>query len=159
MSRLEKLQRTCFWLAIVTAGLGLTSASGCSAVEQLEPDLVWVVHPVLVALGTAAGIASLRRGAEIDRERWRIAEDPTVTSGEREYAHKNAERERRLAGIAFAGAPLMLGYWLAYQIESPADSIRAQLLPVSGIVGFVIGVLIGKWVERDDPNRDTTTPS
>ena len=66
-------------------------------------------------------------------------EDSQLTSDERDYAHRYAERERRWASTAFLSAPLMLGYWMAYQLEGGGRSLDAQLLPLTAVVGAVIG--------------------
>ena len=38
----------------------------------------------------------------------------------------------------------MLGYWLAYQVEGGVRLLFAQLLPVSALVGAVIGLIAGR---------------
>ena len=67
----------------------------------------------------------MARAREIDRERWEVVDDPLLTSGEREYAHKEAERERRWAGTVFLTAPVALAYWTAYQVTPEAVRGRA----------------------------------
>ncbi len=153
MSRLERLQKSFFWFAIVCAVLGVVSASGCSPFPAIPPSSLSVLHPLLLVLGFIGGILSVRRGDEIDRERWSVAEDSTVTSGEREYAHKHAERARRWAGISFAGGPLMFGYWMAYQVGAEGNRLSANLLPVTGVAGFALGLLVGKLRGRSDGRR------
>ena len=148
MSRLERLQKIYFWSAVVCAALGLVSSSGCSPIAELPPSTIWGLYPLLLAFGLVAGVLAVRRAKEIDRERWSIAEDSSLTSGEREYAHKNAERERRWAGLSFAGGPLMFGYWMAYQVGVEDDRIIAHLLAVTGIAGFAVGLLVGKLESR-----------
>jgi hypothetical protein len=103
---------------------------------------------LLFVFGVVAGLLAVRRADEIDQERWRIAEDSSLTSGEREYAHKNAERERRLTAGSFAGGPLMFGYWMAHQVGVEDERLSADLLPVAGVVGFAVGLLIGKFENR-----------
>ncbi len=82
---------------------------------------------------------ALARGEEIDRERWRVVDDPDLTSGEREYAHRRAERLRRWANTSYVAAPLMLGYWMAYQVTGEGRRLAAQLLPATALVGSVLG--------------------
>lgn len=157
MTRLERLQRVSFWVAVVSAGAGFLTSAGCGVLPAMaESQLVWL-HPFLLVLGGVAGYLSVFRSHEIDRERWAIAEDPSLTSGERDYAHRNAERERRMASTSFLAAPLMLGYWMAYQIEGEGRLLAAQLLPVTGLVGAVIGLLVARWRARasgiDEPSQ------
>ena len=154
MSILERLQKSFFWFAVACAALGVASGSGCSPFPELPPSSISLLHPLLLIVGIIAGMLSIGRGDEIDRERWKIAEDPTVTSGEREYAHKHAERKQRWAGISFAGAPLMFGYWMAYQVGVDGDRLYAHLLPVTGIAGFAVGLVVaGKLRSRDEDQR------
>ena len=40
----------------------------------------------------------------------------------------------------------MLGYWLAYQVEGEGEQLAAQLLPVTALVGGVIGLIAGRRV-------------
>jgi hypothetical protein len=148
MSKLERFQKIFFWLAVVCAGLGLVSSSGCSPLAALPPDALWALHPLLFAFGVVGGVLAVRRADEIDQQRWRFAEDSALTSGERKYAHKNAEKERRLAGGSFAGGPLMFGYWMAHQVGAEDDRLSADLLPVAGVVGFAVGLLLGKLENR-----------
>ena len=148
MSRIERIQKIYFWVAIACAGLGVVSSSGCSPLPVFPSGMLWVLHPLLFLLGAVSGALNLRRTEQIDRQRWEVAEDSTVTSGEREYAHKEAERERRWAGICFAGGPLMLGYWLAYQLTVESGRAEAHLLPVTGIAGFVVGLGVIKILGR-----------
>ena len=144
MSPIERSQKISFWVAVISAGLGLMASTGCSPLPQLPTGAVWLLHPLLLLLGALAGLANVRRADDLDRERWQVAEDPTVSGGEREYAHKHAERERRWAGISFAGGPLMLGYWLAYQSGGSDHRLESHLLPVTGLAGFALGIVLDK---------------
>ena len=144
MSRLFRFQKVSFWVGVVCAGLGLVTSSGCSPFPTFSEQTLWFLHPTLFLLGCICGYLSVLRVKEIDRDRWTIAEDPSLTSGEREYAHKYAERERRWAAAAFGAAPLMVGYWWAYQVSLGNDRLTAHLLPVTGIVGFAVGLVVGK---------------
>ena len=148
MARIERVQKVYFWIAIASAGLGVVSSSGCSPLPTFPSGVLWVLHPLLFLLGAVSGALNLRRSEQIDRQRWEVAEDSTVTRGEREYAHKDAESERRWAGVCFAGCPLMLGYWLAYQVMTESGRVEAHLLPVTGIAGFAVGLGIAKTLGR-----------
>lgn len=144
MSRLERLQRISFWLAIAGGALGFLTSAGCSMAPAIPVGWVNVLHPMLLVIGGLLGYFSVFRTEEIDRERWRIAEDSSLTSGERDYAHRFAERQRRGASTAFLAAPLMLGYWMAYQVEGEGSELAAQLLPVTAVLGSLTGLLIAR---------------
>jgi hypothetical protein len=100
-------------------------------------------------MGIVTGLAAAARFDEIDRNRWQVVEDPMLTSDERDYAHQYAERERRWAATAFLAAPLMLGYWMAYQLEGGGRRLEAQLLPLTAVVGSVIGFVTARLRARD----------
>lgn len=155
MTRLERLQKVSFWVAVVSATLGFLTSAGCGPVPEIPDSSVRLLHPLLLILGGIVGYLSVFRGDEIDRERWRIVEDPSLTSGERDYAHKYAERQRRLASTSFLAAPLMLGYWMAYQVEGDGQALAAQLLPVAALLGSVVGVVVARHrvsvSGRDEP--------
>jgi hypothetical protein len=150
MTVLERRQRVAFWVAVVSAGLGFLTSAGCGPLPGLPTASLWFLHPVLLALGALAGYESVMRNTEIDRVRWRIAEDSTLTSGEREYAHRNAERQRRGSSTSFIAAPLMLGYWLAYQVEGGGRGLAAQLLPAVALVGAVAGLVVARLGTGED---------
>lgn len=139
MTRLERAQRVSFWVAVVSATLGFLTSAGCRMLPEISSSWVGSLHGLLFVLGAVAGYLAVGRGREIDRERWRVAEDPSLTSGERDYAHKYAERERRGAVTSFLAAPLMLGYWLAYQVVGEGQNLAAQLLPATALLGSVAG--------------------
>lgn len=107
---------------------------------RLLPLLPWwllpAAHPLLAALGVAAGRAAVRRGREVDAERWAVVDEPLATAKEREYAHKEAERERRVSATVFLGAPVFLGYWGLYQFP-PGPG--AWALPIAGLAGYLAG--------------------
>lgn len=144
MTRLERLQRVSFWVAVGSATLGFLTSAGCRMAPEIPAAAIGHLHVSLVAIGAVAGYLSVFRSLEIDRERWRIAEGPSLTSGERDYAHRYAERQRRVASTSFLAAPLMLGYWLAYQVVGEGQSLAAQLLPVTGLMSAVVGCAVGR---------------
>ena len=154
MSRLERAQRVSFWVAVVSATLGFSTSAGCRLAPEIPDASLGLLHPLLFLVGGIAGYLSVFRTHEIDRERWRIAEEPSLTSGERDYAHRYAERQRRLASTSFLAAPLMLGYWMAYQVEGEGQLLAAQLLPVTGLVGSVVGLLVARLKTGRDGGAD-----
>lgn len=152
MSPLERAQKVAFWIAVFCATLGFVTSAGCGPIPELPGGLALWLHPVLLAMGIVAGFASAARNDEIDRKRWQVVEDPMLTSDERDYAHRYAERERRWASTAFLSAPLMLGYWMAYQLEGEGRRLEAQLLPLTAVVGSVIGYVVARLRA---PGRET----
>jgi hypothetical protein len=148
ISRLRRLQRLALRVAIVAALLGLATASGCAPGLDLPRAALAVLHPLLLLLGGLAGWAASRRMSEIDSERWRIARDPDLTSGERQYAHREAEARRRRAAAARRGAPLLIGYCSSSQIEASLDSLAAQLLGVTALTGGILGLLVSRRLEH-----------
>lgn len=128
--------------SIATAGAVAALVLGflASIDVRLLPILPWWLlvpaHPLLAALGVAAGRAAIRRGREIEAERWAVVDEPLATAKEREHAHGEAERERRVSATVFLGAPVFLGYWGLYQFP-PGPG--AWALPVSGLVGYLAG--------------------
>ena len=145
MTRLERFQKVALWVAVGCATIGFLTSTGCQMLPNAPRQALAVLHPVLFALGAVFGVASQRRSEEIDRERWKIVEDPLLTSGERDWAHKNAERKRRAAGTAFLDAPLALGYWLAHQIEG--RGLAADLLAATAVLGAVAGLILARFLE------------
>jgi len=152
MTRLERVQKVSFWVAVSSATLGFLTSAGCRMVPEIPAEAVKYLHVALILVGAGAGYLAVARGDEVDRERWRIAEDPSLTSGERDYAHRYAERQRRWASTSFIAAPLMLGYWLAYQVEGEGQALAAQLLPVSALMGSMSGWFAARFTaRRGDP--------
>jgi hypothetical protein len=48
---------------------------------------------------------------------------------------------------------LMFGYWMAYQVGVDGDRLYAHLLPVTGIAGFALGLLVGRLRSRGEDRR------
>ncbi len=151
--RIERLEKVALWVAGLCGVLGILTSGGCLHLPTVPRAALGLLHPLLLAAGAVCGWAVVVRDRAIDRRRWQVVEDDQLTSGEREWAHKEAERQRRRAGISFVGAPLILGYWLAYQVEGAGRLLAAQLLPVTALVGAVIGLIASRlhdrWKESD----------
>ena len=139
----KRAQRVAFWLMVVGAVLAASAALGVTSLPSRPPSLVWSLHAVLTAFGAACGISAVARSREIDRERWRLLGDSSLTSGEREYAHREAEAELRSAGRAFVLCGVALGAFCAYLLRIPGTIGAADLLIVTPLFGFAVGLLAG----------------
>ena len=144
MTRLERFQKVALWVAVGCATMGFLTSTGCQMLPDAPRQALLILHPLLFAFGDVFGVAAHRRSEEVDRERWEIVEDPLLTSGERDWAHKNAERKRRAAGTAFLAAPLALGYWLAHQIAG--RGLAADLLAATAVLGSVAGLILARFL-------------
>jgi hypothetical protein len=130
-------------VAILFVVLGFFASLGHGPLPPLPAALAAPLHGVLVALGAGAGVAAGRRQAEIDAQRFEYLRDPHATKAERELAHKDAERTLRFAHLALVGAPLALGYWLAYEL-APGAPPWARALPASPLAGYGLSLLLGR---------------
>lgn len=135
---LDRLQRLSVWVAFVAGLLGFLASIDLRLLPLGPAALAWLLHPALFLLGAAAAVAGALRGREIDAWRWEMVDAPGVTAGEREEAHKSAERQRRRAGTAFLAGPVFLGYWMVYQL---AGELATWLLPASALAGYATGFL------------------
>ena len=151
MSRLQLLQRVSWAAAVAGVLLGLAASGGYTLFPVGSPRLGWWFLPLVLALGVAAGLACIRRVREIDAGRWELVRDPTITKGERELAHGEAERERRLAGIAFLAGPFMVAYWLLYQLTPNEVEMGPAFLLFGALVGYVLGLAVGNRIWEEEP--------
>jgi hypothetical protein len=140
--KLEKIVTVSGWAAAAFGALGFAASLGHGPLPDLPAAAVVPLHLGLLALGAGAALAAERRGEEIDRERFQFAGDPQATRDEIREAHHEAERRHKVAYTALAAAPLLLGYWLAY--EMPAGVPLGRALPVAPLVGFGLGLLIAR---------------
>lgn len=139
----EQWQRVAVWVAGVSIALGLGASTGCAVVPKGPPSFAWLLHPLVMALGALGGYATVLRKREIDRRRWEVVQDDLLTSGERQWAHREAERDIRMAGTVFLLAAVGFGYWMAYQFNVEDQVTVADFLIVTPLLGFVIGLLFG----------------
>ena len=145
---LRQAQQACLWLAAALFLLGLLATGGCSPFPAGQPDRAWMLHPLLLVAGAAAGAVAAARGREIERERWRTVAEPGITKWEREHAHREAEADRRRAGVAFLLLPAGLGFALAAHFGDAGRSRVADLVLVTALAGFGLGLWLGGRGDR-----------
>ena len=146
-SALQRWERICLTVAGVACLLVFLTAGGCSPLPLGPPAAALWLHPLLLGLGLAAGFAAVLRFREVDARRWEIVADPLLTKGEREWAHKEAENQRRFASSAYLSAPLGLSFWLAYQFQGRfklPDISPADVLMLTPLAGFFVGLLLAQ---------------
>ena len=156
MNSLERLQQIAVAVAAIGAILGFASSGGCHVLPQAAPDLAWILHLLLLALGIGSGWLSFRRFQEVERRRWQAVHDPLATQGEKEYAHKEAESQRRFAGTAYLLAPMGLAFWLANHFDQRGELTPSDFFLVTPLLGFLFGLLAAS---RLTPTEITPPPS
>ena len=139
----RRVQRAASGLLVAGGLLAVGAATGFTPIPKGPPALAWKAHPILLVFGALCGLAAVARSREIDRERWRVLADGALTSGEREYAHREAESEIRAAGTVFVLCGVAFGAFGAYQLRDPGTIGPADLLMVSPLLGFAAGLLAG----------------
>jgi hypothetical protein len=142
MADTQRRQQAAFWVLVAFAAGTLLAGTGLVEVPRGPAWIAWLLHPVLLAVGFACGAATVRRSREIDAQRWRLVEDDTLTRGERLYAHREAERETRIAGSVFLLAGISIGAFAAYVLRVPDRIGVADLLILSPLFGFLAGLLV-----------------
>lgn len=151
--RLETLQKVAVGVTLTSFVLGFLASIDVLLLPRGRPAWAWGLHPLLFAAGLAGGLAAALRGRHIDRTRWEILSEPRLTEGEREAAHHDAEHQRKWAGVWFLAAPVLVGYWMGYQLTDPAEAGPLIFaLPGSPLLGGGLGVfLAGRWLGPDAP--------
>ncbi|HEX2254420.1 MAG TPA: hypothetical protein VHQ65_14220 [Thermoanaerobaculia bacterium] len=146
---LSRLQSAAIGLAAVGILLGFLASIDVWLLPPLAVGWTVLFHPLLLAVGAAGGTAAVGRGRELDAERWQVVDDALATKGERELAHREAERQRRLAATAFLAGPVFLGYWLLYQ--TGPTGFPSWLLPGSALLGYFAAFVLAN--RRLGPER------
>lgn len=151
--RLATLQRVAVGMAAVGLVLGFLASLDILLLPRAGLGWAYVLQPVMLILGAGGGVATALRGRHVDRVRWATVAEPLLTDMERETAHKDAETERRQAGVWFLMGPMLLGYWLAYQVAPPqSNSLAAYLLAILPMPGFALGLLAAnRHLGPDEP--------
>lgn len=146
--RLERLQTFATVAAVAGLLLGFLASIGLRLFPLLSATGFWIVAVLLFVAGVVGGLATVVRARDIDRNRWEVVDDPLLTSGEREYAHKEAERARRWSGTVFLTAPVALAYWAAYQVAPEAALGAPPLLAAVPLAGYLLGLLSAQLAQR-----------
>lgn len=144
-NRLESVQTVATVAGVAALALGFLASIGLRLVPVLPASAFWPLSLTLGLLGAAGGVITVVRGRSIDRRRWEAVDDPLLTSGEREYAHKEAERQRRWTGTVFFATPVALAYWAAFQLPAEAGLGTTPLLALFPLAGYLIGLLGAHW--------------
>lgn len=148
-----RLRRGAFWVTVGAAGLTVLAALDLSPFPTRVPSVAIWVHPLIAVVGALAGWFTVVRARELEAERWRIVAEPGLTSGERQYAHKETEREVRSAASGLLVAALAVAVWLAYQLRVPGQVTVADLLVMTAALGYLAGLGIGVWrLPRVEPD-------
>ena len=141
-SRSDRQQQAAFWVLIVFAVATLVFGAGLVESPPAPGWIAWALHPLLLAVGFLCGAATVRRSREVDARRWELVEDETLTRGERLYAHREAERENKVAGSIFLLAGISVGACAAYVLRTPEQIGVADFLILSPLLGFLAGLLV-----------------
>ena len=141
MTLLAKLQTGSVGLAVAGGVLGFLTAGGCSATPTAPPGWAGPVHLLLLLVSALGGICAAFRIREVETARWQAVNDPLATKGEREYAHREAESQRRWAATAFLLGPIGVAFWLAYAFETPGRFSLSDLFLVTPMAAFLIALL------------------
>lgn len=121
--------------------LAIASSGGCHLVPQPGGPVVGALWAVFAVAGCGAGLWAMRRGRDLDVERWQALEEPLLTSQEREYIHKRAESERRRVATRLLLALLAAAFWVVF-LAVQASWVR-DTLPLAALGGFGLGLLLG----------------
>jgi hypothetical protein len=138
----EKQQKIAFTILLAFAACTLLAGTGLVDVPRAPPWVAWALYPLLLAVGFLCGGATVRRAREIDANRWTLVEDEALTRGERLYAHREAERETKVAGSIFLLAGISVGTCAAYVLRVEDQIGVADFLILSPLVGFLAGLFV-----------------
>lgn len=135
----------------MAALLALFAGAGVSPLAGTGGPWVWALHPLVMGLGAWAGWLTTVRNRQIDQQRWELVQDPALTRGEREWAHKEAEADRKRAAASFLASPLLIAGWLAYSVREGAPPLASDLMPTSALIGFGLGLAWAYLKQRRQP--------
>ena len=143
MSTTDRAQTAAFFVLLAFAICTLLFGAGLVEVPRGPAWIAWALHPLLLAVGVVCGLATVRRARAIDAQRWTLVEDDALTRGERLLAHREAERETKVAGSVFLLASISTGACAAYMLRVPEEIGVADFLILSPLLGFLAGLLVG----------------
>lgn len=139
---MPRLQNAAAVLAGFCVLLAIAASAGLGVIGTFGNAAAIAAHIFLLVFGAICGTLARWRVDEIENERWSHVEDELATQGEKEYAHKEAERGRRAASTLFALAPACLAFWLAQETHVSGDGIRiSDLLMVTPLVAYIAAFL------------------
>ena len=130
------------------AAIAISVVLFLGAVLELTPQLSppgWLTALLWFALGTLgvlAGARTIEHARAADLWRWQTVQDDTLTSGERQMAHREADARKRSGGALMllgASAPAV---WLAYQFRQVDTISPSDLLILAPVLGFGLGLFL-----------------
>lgn len=161
MSRLERIEKLCAPAIGLFVLLWILTAFGVPILPPLPAAGIVLLAAALAALSFAGGRAAVLRSLEINEKRWEIVSEPLLTGAEREWAHKEAERQMRWASTMFFSAPLALGVCLGEHLRSVSTDPLASgpasvgplalLLAGAPLLGFFAGYLYARSRHKELP--------
>jgi hypothetical protein len=149
------LQRASLWIAVASFTVALLATGGCSPFPAGDPELGWLLHPLVLAAGAAAGAMASRRGHEIDADRWRYLQEPGITQGERAMVHQEAEAARKRAGVAYLLGPAGIAFALATHFARQERRWVTDTVLVTVLAGFALGLWLGALSRPGTPGPGT----
>ncbi len=152
MTLLATMQRLAFLLGAGGILAGFLASIGHLLLAPLSPVAMTLWLGLLGLVAVACGVCSALQLRSIERRRWQTVADSSLTSGERQIAHREAEGERRWALLSFLLTPLGFGYWLGGQ---PTERSTLAWAPAAGLVVY----LLSWWLTARRVESSTAPPA
>jgi hypothetical protein len=142
---LERLKGTAAVVALMGLVMGFLASLDLLVLPRFGTAAAWSVGAVLLLLAMACGYLTVLCERQVEVERWQVVAEPHLTEGERTLAHQEAERKRRAAALRFFAAPVLLGYWMAYQAAGPAGpGFQSLLVGTLALPGYAAGLVLAR---------------